>query len=65
MKNQNDDSSDPILAAIDSERTRCLAILELYLPEFAGSSLIHIWLRARNQIAAGDFIERDEDHDGE
>lgn len=42
-----------VVAAIETERQRCVEIIELYRREFDGSALQSVWCRIRNQIALG------------
>ena len=47
---------DEIEEAINGERDRCSAILDLYRKSFEASSdsmMAHLWCRIRNQIASG------------
>lgn len=53
MKTQ-DDQSTQADKAVEAERNRCIAIMDLYRHEFADAHLAHVWCRARNQIAAGE-----------
>ncbi len=46
-------SEDPIELAIQAERARCIALLELYRRDMEAGGLDSLWCRIRNQIAMG------------